>query len=244
MESVEERIRPIMIAEQAKIAVKVANFTFCQDLKNDFAGSCILLELAGLIDQRSSLTEITETSQSQTSLDSQQVQALYDQYADGLLRFLMGVLKDFSAAEDACQLTFVRLVEKGHLVQQPSAIKSWLYQVAFNEALLIKRRHTTGQRHQQSLAWYYQLRHQNNDGAVINIAESMIHLENIEQVRAAINELSDVQREVVYKRMYEGKKFRQIAEELDVPLATVLSRMQLSLKKLKPVLENYLEPDE
>ena len=66
--------------------------------------------------------------------------------------------------------------------------------------------------------------------------ERAIRQEDIELVRKALDELSDVQRQVVEKRIYEGLKFREIAQELDVPLGTVLARMQSSLKKLKPIL--------
>lgn len=188
---------------------------------------------------------MTETTQSEIPLNRQQVQEVYEQYSEGLLRFLMGVLKDNATAEDAFQLTFMRLVEKGHLVQQPSAMKSWLYQVAFNEALLIKRRQSTGQRHRESMAWYYQLRSQSSfDEKRSGASYGLIRQENVEQIRTALEDLSDVQREVVKKRIYEGKKFREIAEELGIPLATVLSRMQMSLKKLKPVLESSMNSAE
>jgi RNA polymerase sigma-70 factor (ECF subfamily) len=38
--------------------------------------------------------------------------------------------------------------------------------------------------------------------------------------------------------MYEEKKFVQIATELKLPLGTVLTRMQLAMKKLR----KYLDP--
>jgi RNA polymerase sigma-70 factor (ECF subfamily) len=219
-----------------------SSFHFFPKCLSEILGWRIPIWLAGMIDLRFGLTE---TTQSEIPLNRQQVQAVYEQYSEGLLHFLIGVLRDNAAAEDACQLTFMRLVEKGHLLQQPSAMKAWLYQVAFNEALLMKRRQATGQRHQESMAWYYQLCSQSKlpeNGSIVS--QGLIREENIEQIRQAIDELSDVQREVVRKRIYEGKKFRQIADELGVPLATVLSRMQMSLKKLKPVLQGRLNVED
>jgi RNA polymerase sigma-70 factor, ECF subfamily len=179
-----------------------------------------------------------ESSQSESQLTQQQVQAIYDEFAVGLKRFLLGVLKEPSVAEDAFQLSFVRLVEKGHLVQAAS-IKSWLYQVAFNEAMLFKRRQSTGQRHQEPIARHFLA---SDRGAKLddpeNMLKGLIQEENVERVKRAFEELSEVQKTVVQKRIYEGKKFREIAEELNVPLATVLARMQSSLKKLQPLLED------
>ena len=55
----------------------------------------------------------------------------------------------------------------------------------------------------------------------------------MQQVRHAIDELPPEQREIVRLRMVEQKKFAEIAQELKLPLGTVLSRMQLALKKLR-----------
>lgn len=174
---------------------------------------------------------------SESLLEHDQICALYDEFAEGLYRFLAGVLKDADAAEDALQVTFVRLAEKGHTVQRKASIKSWLYQVAFNEALLLRRREGTRRKHQESVADFLQTR----PGAVAvdnphYVVDHMIRQEAIAQVQQALDRLSEVQREVVIKRIYEGKKFREIAAELNVPLPTVLARMQASLRKLKPVL--------
>ncbi|MCA9247413.1 MAG: hypothetical protein KDA42_09870, partial [Planctomycetales bacterium] len=49
-------------------------------------------------------------------------------------------------------------------------------------------------------------------------------------------ELPSEQREVVRMRIYEEKKFAEIAAELELPLGTVLTRMRLALKKLEAAL--------
>ena len=168
-------------------------------------------------------------------MDSEKVQSVYQDLAVGLKRFLLGVLNDESAATDALQATFIKLMEKGHLVQQEDSIKSWLFRVAFNEAMLMRRRETMMRRHAERVAWKIQVRLSGVDGVGQSV-EHVIRQEEMEMVRAALNELSPVQREVVEKRIYEGLKFREIAEQLNVPLGTVLARMQSSLKKLKPIL--------
>jgi RNA polymerase sigma-70 factor (ECF subfamily) len=111
--------------------------------------------------------------------------------------------------------------------------------VAFNEAMLIRRREATGRKHAEGIAWRLELRLGGVDGVKSKLGHSVeqaIRQEDVELVRAAIAELSEVQRVVVEKRIYEGLKFREIADVLDVPLGTVLARMQSSLKKLKPML--------
>lgn len=170
------------------------------------------------------------------------VQEIYNQYGAALQRFLLGVLRDDSAAADALQTTLTTLMEKGHLVQQQDSIKSWLFRVAFNEAMLIKRRNSTSRKHAEGIAWKMELTSRTGPGADGRLSHSVQHAidqENTEQIRAALDRLPAKQRKVVHKRIYEGLKFREIAEELEVPLGTVLARMQAALKKLRPILSDF-----
>jgi RNA polymerase sigma-70 factor (ECF subfamily) len=67
--------------------------------------------------------------------------------------------------------------------------------------------------------------------------QRLIRFEDVERVRAALALLPAEQREVVRMRMYEGKKFAEIAAELKWPLGTVLTRMHAALKKLRKSLD-------
>lgn len=178
-------------------------------------------------------------------LDNERVQAVYLEHCVALERFLIGVLRDEAAAADALQTTFIRLLEKGHLVQQQDSMKSWLFRVAFNEAMLIRRKDTTSKKHAENVAWKLQGQLGADRGVDHRLSQSVHHAiqqEDIKQVRAALKQLPLAQREVVKKRIYEGLKFREIADELDVPLGTVLARMQAGLKKLKPILKPTDDP--
>jgi RNA polymerase sigma factor (sigma-70 family) len=178
------------------------------------------------------------------AMSSERVHEVYEEHAESLQRFLLGVLKDESAASDALQSTFIKLIEKGHSVQRQDSIKSWLFRVAFNEAMLIRRRETIRRKHVEGVAWKLrlQLGDLDNDGSTFGQSvEWAIRQEDILLVRKALDSLSEPQKEVVKKRIYEGLKFREIADDLDVPLGTVLARMQAGLKKLKPILAHRVE---
>ena len=169
------------------------------------------------------------------SLDPQQIHAVYQEHFQDLQRFLLGVLKDEAAAADALQSTFIKLMEKGHSVQNIDSLKSWLFRVAYNEAMLVRRKEGVSRKHVEKVAWRLKIESDIRGTASQKIGQ-LIREEEIEMVRVALDELTDVQRAVVEKRIYEGLKFREIAEQLKVPLGTVLARMQSSLKKLKSVL--------
>ncbi len=176
----------------------------------------------------------------QSAMDPDEVQAVYLEHRLVLERFLIGVLRDEAAAADALQTTFSRLLEKGHLVQQQDSLKSWLFRVAFNEAMLIRRRESISRKHAENVAWKVQ----GQSGTDQRLSQSVhyaIQQEDVIRVREALMRLPESQREVVEKRIYQGLKFREIADELDVPLGTVLARMQAALKKLKPILKSAYE---
>jgi RNA polymerase sigma factor (sigma-70 family) len=171
-------------------------------------------------------------------IDPQVVAALYLEHADPLRRFVVGVLGDAESAADVLHATFAKLVELGHTVRE-DAHKSWLFSVAYHEALALRRRRaveaSAAQRiWSQRIAAEGSAEQQNRDGA----EERMIRWETVQRVRDAVEQLPPEQREVVRLRMGEQKKFADIAHELQLPLGTVLSRMQLALAKLRKSLED------
>ena len=161
------------------------------------------------------------------------IEAAYEQHSDSLRWFLSGVLRNETLVSDALQATFLKLIQQHDKLRDASALKSWLFQVAFNEAMLVKRKSKVVRDHSQRVAWRVEAI-RTGEGSP---EEPALKNEQAEQVREAIGSLSEVQQTVVRKRIYEGLKFREIAEELDVPLGTVLARMQAAIKKLRPFFE-------
>lgn len=158
-----------------------------------------------------------------------EVAALYVEHGGELRRFILGVLRDRDLANDVLQATFIKAVQKGHESRAESR-KAWLFRVAFHEALVLKRRQQT---HQKATLHLARLPRRGSE----NPEESVVRGEVVEQVRAALACLPPEQRDVVQKRIYEEKPFAAIAEDLGVPLGTVLTRMRLGLKKLKTKIE-------
>lgn len=156
----------------------------------------------------------------------------YQQHACALERFLIGVLRNPDSVADVMQATFLVLMEKGSSVKEEGSIKSWLFRVAFNEAMLIKRRQSVTKRHMEKVSWRIELQRSTETQL-----DSVLSEERVGLVRDAIAGLSEAQQLVVKKRIYEGLKFREIADELEIPLGTVLARMHTSLKKLKPLFD-------
>jgi len=158
-------------------------------------------------------------------IDSATVAALFEEHAEELRRLLVGVLRDYQLANDALQSAFTKMVERGHETQEESR-KAWLFRVAYNEALAVRRRGAIGNKVLQRVAWSAREEDDRPD-------EVLFRQEDIERVKAAIAELPLPQQQVVHMRIYEEKTFATIAKELKIPLGTALGRMRTALANLR-----------
>jgi RNA polymerase sigma-70 factor (ECF subfamily) len=153
--------------------------------------------------------------------DGQALAALLRRYEAPLFQLLVGILRDHHQAEDALQETWCRAlthldgVGLGHL-------RGWLFTAAYHQAMLVRRR-------QKGKAA--------GRASVIDPGPGPLHeaqrQEELGRLRQTVERLPAGQREVVRQRIYEGKKFREIAEALDCPLNTALARMHEALKRLR-----------
>jgi RNA polymerase sigma factor (sigma-70 family) len=167
-------------------------------------------------------------------LDSAAVAALYAAHGEELRRFLIGLLRDTHLAADVFQTTFAKAAETGHTARRES-LKSWLFTVAYHEAMLVRRRETTGQRAIAERVIRHSL-----DKPAFKPDFGLVSKEIINRVRQALDELPADQAEVVRRRMFRDQKFKDIAEDLKLPLGTVLTRMRLALARLR----KSLKPDD
>ena len=165
-----------------------------------------------------------------SAVDPAALAGLYVQHAEELRRFLTGVLRDPDLAGEVLQVAFAKAVDLGHLVQDGS-LKAWLFRVAYNEALAIRRRKAVHERATRELLGRGSV---GDDGP----ETGLIRFETVERVRAALESLPAEQREVVRRRIYEGQKFATIASQTGLPLGTVLTRMKLALNKLRERLRS------
>ena len=65
---------------------------------------------------------------------------------------------------------------------------------------------------------------------------AVMAVERDERVRKALEVLSGDQMSVVRLSFFEGKAHADIADELEMPLGTVKSRLRLAMKRLRELL--------
>jgi RNA polymerase sigma-70 factor (ECF subfamily) len=133
-------------------------------------------------------------------------------------------------AADALQSTFTKLIQSASSLK-PVAIRAWLFRVAYNQAMEYRRHGDVNRRALQKIASAQAGDHKQSLG------HSELHYDQIEKIKTALARLTEGQQQVVRLRIYHDKKFAEIADELGLPLGTVLTRMRAALKKLSTELE-------
>ena len=170
------------------------------------------------------------TSGSDGLIDPKRVEQLYSEHSSAIRAFLIGLLRSSELADEVQQSVFAKALESGHTVQ-PERFRGWLFRVANNEAMLLKRREGVDRRAMQKVA--SSIGRQETQGSVL---DRMSSKELAEKVREALKKIPEAQQEVVRLRIYEGLKFVEIAEQTGVPLNTVLTRMRLALGRLSKAM--------
>lgn len=165
-----------------------------------------------------------ENEPDSTSADRADVEALYLRHSEEILRFLVGVLKDRWAAEDVLQATFAKAVSTAGKLD-PVNGRAWLFKVSFHEAMDWRRKRLAERTGNEKIA-----RSRTGFSRFDDL------LENREVLTALSQELEKLpqgQSQVVRMRIYDELTFAEIAEKLDLPLGTVLTRMRTALEKLR-----------
>ena len=166
-------------------------------------------------------------------IEPDSVAGLYQQHAGEMRAFLTGVLRDRELADEVLQTVCGKALEKGHTATEN--IRGWLFKVAWNESMLVRRVQA-----RQSGGLKKAIRQQNFPDQMPEQSEAAaVRSEMIERVREAISRLPPEQQVVVRLRVYEEKKFAVIAEELGLPLGTVLTRMRSAISKLENSLGRH-----
>lgn len=160
----------------------------------------------------------------------------YERELYGYLRRYVG---DSTLAEDVFQNTFVQLYTKLDQYELGRPVRPWLYTIATHQAIDALRRNgrhptlsldqglaETGEGEFQSLIELLEARGPTP-------VESVEGEERRQRVRASVERLPELLRQVVLLAYYQGLKYREIADILSIPVGTVKSRLHAALVKLQ-----------
>jgi RNA polymerase sigma-70 factor (ECF subfamily) len=142
---------------------------------------------------------------------------------------------------EVSQRTFISMCKNLVSLQDAARFKPWLYKIAVNCCREEARKKKVSRSLPFDLVW----NHDSEDSPKWessaqrhdNPERQLQQRELADILQSALLEISEEQREIVIMKEYEGLKFREIAEILNISENTVKSRMYYGLDGLKKILE-------
>lgn len=156
--------------------------------------------------------------------------AVFDYFGPRLKSFIMRQGSDPQLAEEVVQETMVKIWHKaGQFDSKKASASTWIYTIARNMRIDLLRKIN---RPEPDM----------NDPAMTPdpdpMAYDVIALDQeAELMRKSLAELPEDQQRVLQLAYFEDKTHSEVAEELNVPLGTVKSRIRLALKRIRTELE-------
>ncbi len=153
-------------------------------------------------------------------------------HAQGVMNVIYRMCGDARIAEDAAQETFIQAWLHLPSYRPQTSLRSWLYRIAVNAATDMLRKE---KRILPNALEDLQLQDPGLGPEALFFEQERTAL-----VQKAILSLPDASRVVLVLREYEGMSYQQIAEALDIPVGTVMSRLNYARKTLRDKLEQKL----
>ncbi len=166
--------------------------------------------------------------------DQEAFATLVHRYEHLMFNFLLRYTNDAGLAEEAFQATFLRLYQRRRLFQSGRGFKPWLYSIGTHVAIDHLRREG---RHQTVSLDEQHVDGEDNPAMLIDLLESQTpsppaesqREEYREWTRQAVRELPTSLFDVILLIYFQGLKYREAADVLDIPLGTVKSRSHKAL---------------
>ena len=153
--------------------------------------------------------------------DRQAMEQLYRAAGPGVYAYALSILKNSHDAEDILQETFLKVFQNATSYRSQDKPMAWILTITRNLCFrrLRQRQQTTGASTEDFVL----------HNSAVSSDDKLI-------IEACMTVLSVEERQIVVLHAVSGFKFREISKMLSLPLSTVISKYNRSLKKMKAIL--------
>jgi RNA polymerase sigma factor (sigma-70 family) len=159
--------------------------------------------------------------------DEEAVKSVYSRFSGAVFALSLSILHDRGRAADATQQTFIKAWQAADSYDPSRAFGPWVSSIARRTAIDIYRKEKR--------------RLPVESPEIAESGPSMDRIWEVFEVRAAVDQLSDDEREVVRMSHFDGLTHVEIASRLDLPVGTVKSRSHRAHKHLLLLLSHLRE---
>ncbi len=161
-------------------------------------------------------------------------------YLDRLYSAALRYTRNATDAEDLVQETMLKAYRSFHQYEAGTNLKAWLYRVLHTTYISMYRKAQrrpveAPQEDIDEFSWYDELRGSVEPG----VEQQVLAMISSTEVTEALAALPDDFRVAVYLADVEGFRYREIAEIMQTPVGTVMSRLHRGRTLLQKALADY-----
>ena len=166
------------------------------------------------------------------------------QYAAQLFSTALRMTRSRSDAEDLVQETYIKGWRSFHTFQEGTNLRAWLFRIMTNTYInkynAQKRKGTEVELDDiEELFLYKRLGSIDQSQLSSSAEDQMLELFTDDEVKNALEELPEDFRVPVLLSDVDGFSYKEIAEMLEIPIGTVMSRLHRGRKAMQKMLYEY-----
>ena len=184
------------------------------------------------------MAEITAHKGTKTRLPTGKIESkadfeeLFNTHYSNLCAYANNFLKDVDASEEVVQEVLFKLWTNRESIIITSSIQSYLFRSVRNASLNVLKH--------VNIREDYKAQHEYERDDELSSEDEMIVSELDQKIRAAIDQLPIERKKVFILSRYDGLKYKEIADKLNISVSTVENQMVKALKFLREELKDYL----
>jgi RNA polymerase sigma-70 factor (ECF subfamily) len=166
------------------------------------------------------------------SASQREIVQLVEEFYESLYRYAYRLSGSATDAEDLAQDTFCKAQSQWEQLRDRSRVRSWLFSILRNAYLY----HVRSERTQKLVSLENM-----GDFPEASSPEPAFEVD-ANALQVALNELPEVYRTPIILYYFEDFSYRDIADQMELPIGTVMSRLARAKAFLRQRLEPKLEP--